>query len=109
MQGGEYSDYIADQLISVNDLVTKEKVLYEVTAELSPYAKCDYVIDLMASVKTLLCNMLIRGVILIQHACAIEGILLIFFVWLTTQGAKRWIPDAASSTTPVQIVVKEAQ
>jgi hypothetical protein len=96
---------VAVQLGLLNDLVKVVSVLYEVLAQLMPYAECDYVIDLMASVKTLLCNMLIRGVVMIQYACALEGVILLFFVLLTTQGCKRWVSGAAS-VEPVQVMVK---
>merc|ERR1712054_599849 len=96
------------QLFLVRGLVKVVTVIYQVLHELSPYAKCDYVIDLMASIKTLLCDLMIRGLIMIQYACGFMGTFLFFFVILTTQGCKRWIKSASVSPDVVNVKPQEA-
>jgi hypothetical protein len=87
---------VYDDLFMVNGFVRITNVIYDVSQDLDPWSKCDYVADLMVSVKTLLCNMLIRGVVLIQNACLLSGIFLIPFALLTVQGHKRWGKDVVA-------------
>merc|ERR1711871_1653994 len=104
IRNGETAASVAGDLEALNGLVHVATVTYDVMEELVPYSKCDYVTDLLGSIKMLLCNMLVWGVVLIMNACAIEGVLLLFFVLLSVQGAKRWVAGAAG-VAPVKVDV----
>jgi len=76
-------------------------VMYGVIADLAPWGKCDYVVDIFSVMKTLLCDKMVRGIDYIQVSGLLQGIFLIPFVIITTGGWKKWGKDSnAAAVTP---------
>merc|ERR1712054_256976 len=83
-------DEIKEEMEKVEKFITNVRVLYTINKELGFFLNCDYMIDILASLKNNLCNVLVRGIQLIQVGAMLEAIVLIPFILVVVQGFKRW-------------------